>query len=61
MESESDAKVPSIVQKVEPSTKAKGRPKKDSRKAKGDLVVEPLKAPGLRRSPRRNKVSIKFN
>ncbi|XP_060963411.1 uncharacterized protein LOC133032944 [Cannabis sativa] len=60
MERESDDKVPSNVQKVEPSKKAKGRLKKDSRKGKVEHVMEPSKAPPLRRSPRKSKDDIEL-
>ncbi|XP_060969139.1 uncharacterized protein LOC133036615 [Cannabis sativa] len=60
MERESDDKVPSNVQKVEPSKKAKGRLKKDSQKGKVDHVMEPSKAPPLRRSPRKSNVDIEL-
>ncbi|KAM6550715.1 hypothetical protein CsatB_000523 [Cannabis sativa] len=43
MESESDSKVPSVVEKVEPTTKAKGRPKKTSHKAKMANVDKKVK------------------
>ncbi|KAM6576313.1 hypothetical protein CsatB_028150 [Cannabis sativa] len=56
MESESKSKVPSVVEKVEPATKAKGRPKKTSRKAKDPSVEEekPVEVE-TRKSPRKSK------